>query len=177
MSSTSKVEYYEFLGVSRDCNDQELKTAYRRLAMQYHPDRNSAPDAEERFKQASEGYQVLSDPDKRAAYDRYGHAGVSGAAGAGGFPGGVDLGDIFGDFFGEMFNVAGARGGRASRAQRGRDIRYDLTLDFEEAVFGKETTVSIKRMDVCGECRGSGSAHGKSASVCQPCGGRGQVRL
>src|ERR1700689_3618383 len=114
MSSTSnvtKVEYYEFLGVSRDCNEQELKTAYRRLAMQYHPDRNSAPDAEEKFKQASEAYQVLSDPQKRAAYDRYGHAGVSGA-GASGFDGfaNADVGDIFGDFFGEMFNMGG--GGR-----------------------------------------------------------------
>src|SRR3984957_15552986 len=120
-SNVTKVEYYEFLGVSRDCNDQELKTAYRKLAMQFHPDRNpNNPAAEERFKQASEAYQVLSDPDKRAAYDRYGHAGVSGAAGAGGFPGGVDLGDIFGDFFGEMFNVAGGAGGggvrRAPRA-------------------------------------------------------------
>src|SRR6201992_3655454 len=139
-SKVTKVEYYEFLGVSRGCTDQELKTAYRRVAMQYHPDRNpDNPDAEERFKQASEAYQVLSDPDKRAAYDRYGHAGVSGAGGAGGYPGGVDLGDIFGDFFGEMFNVAGGRSGRGSRAQRGRDIRYDLTIEFEEAGFGKGT--------------------------------------
>src|ERR1700679_1769226 len=174
-SNVEKIDYYELLSVSRTCGDQELKTAYRRLAMQYHPDRNpDNPAAEERFKQASEAYQVLSDPEKRAAYDRYGHAGVSGA---GGFPGGVDLGDIFGDFFGEMFNVAGGRSGRASRAQRGRDIRYDLTLEFEEAVFGKETTVTIKRMDVCGECRGSGAAHGKSATICQQCAGRGQVRF
>ena len=177
MANVAHVDYYEVLSVSKDCGDQELKTAYRKLAMRYHPDRNpDNPEAEERFKQASEAYQVLSDPDKRAAYDRYGVAGVNGA-GAGGFPGGVDLGDIFGDFFGEMFNVAGGRGGRASRAQRGRDIRYDLTIEFEEAVFGKETTISIKRMDICAECRGSGAAHGKSASTCQQCGGRGQVRF
>ena len=107
-SNVTKVEYYEFLGVSRDCNDQELKTAYRRLAMQYHPDRNPSPEAEDKFKTASEAYQVLSDPQKRAAYDRYGHAGVGGA-GSSGFEGfaNADVGDIFGDFFGEMFNMVG----------------------------------------------------------------------
>ena len=180
MPNVTKVDYYEVLGVSRECGEQELKTAYRKLAMQFHPDRNpDNPEAEERFKQASEAYQVLSDPQKRASYDRFGHAGVSGGGGfEGGFPAGVDLGDIFGDFFGEMFNTAGnGRGGRASRAQRGRDIRYDLTIDFEEAVFGKETTVTIKRMEVCGDCRGSGAANGKGATTCQQCGGRGQVRF
>jgi molecular chaperone DnaJ len=173
MSSTSKIEYYEFLGVSRDCNDQELKTAYRRLAMQYHPDRNSAPDAEEKFKQASEAYQVLSDPQKRAAYDRYGHAGVTGAGS--GFEGfaNADVGDIFGDFFGEMFNIGGRRGGRQ---QRGRDIRYDLTIEFEEAVFGKQTDVQIRRAEVCGECRGSGTPPGRGPETCKQCAGRGQVR-
>ncbi len=178
MANVAHIDYYEVLSVSKDCGDQELKTAYRKLAMRYHPDRNpDNPDAEERFKQASEAYQILSDPQKRAAYDRYGPAGV-GAAAEGGFPGGVDLGDIFGDFFGEMFNVAGGRGGgRASRAQRGRDIRFDLTIDFEEAVFGKETSVTIKRMETCTDCRGSGGAAGKSASTCQQCGGRGQVRF
>lgn len=176
MANVAHVDYYEVLSVSRECSDQELKTAYRKLAMRYHPDRNpDNPDAEERFKQASEAYQVLSDPEKRAAYDRYGHAGVSGAGS--GFPGGVDLGDIFGDFFGEMFNVAGGRSGRASRAQRGRDIRYDLTIDFEDAVFGKETTVTVRRQDLCPECRGSGAAQGKAPSTCQQCGGRGQVRF
>jgi molecular chaperone DnaJ len=181
MSPTSKVikaDYYEVLGVSRDCGDQELKTAYRRLAMQHHPDRNpDDPAAEERFKQASEAYQVLSDPQKRSAYDRFGHAGVA-SNGDGGFPGGVDLGDIFGDFFGEMFNMGGqGRGGRASRAQRGRDIRYDLTIDFEEAIFGKETTVNIRRMEICLDCRGSGSAKGRGPATCAQCGGRGQVRF
>jgi len=147
-SKVTKVEYYEFLGVSRDCNDQELKTAYRRLAMQFHPDRNpDNPEAEEKFKQASEAYQVLSDPQKRAAYDRYGHAGVSG--GGSGFEGftNADVGDIFGDFFGEMFNMGGGR--RNGRQQRGRDIRYDLSLEFEEAVFGKQTEIQIRRAEVC----------------------------
>lgn len=179
MAQVTHIDYYEVLSVSRDCSDQELKTAYRRVAMKFHPDRNPGDaEAEERFKLASEAYQVLSDPQKRAVYDRYGHAGVSGsAAGNGGFPGGVDLGDIFGDFFGEMFNMGGARGGRASRAQRGRDIRYDLTIEFEDAVFGKETTVTFRRMDICVDCKGSGAANGKSASTCQQCGGRGQVRF
>src|SRR6201994_1961349 len=123
-SKVTKVEYYEFLGVTRSCSDQELKTAYRRMAMQFHPDRNPGnPEAEEKFKQASEAYQVLSDPQKRAAYDRYGHAGVSGG-GPSGFEGfaAADVGDIFGDFFGEMFNMGGG-GRRNGRQQRGRDIR------------------------------------------------------
>src|SRR6201996_6448336 len=134
-TATMKMDYYEVLQVERTASDVELKTAYRKLAMQYHPDRNpNNPEAEEKFKACSEAYQVLSDADKRAAYDRYGHAGVGGAAGnpfaGGGFAQG-DLGDIFGDIFGEMFNM-GARGGRASRAQRGRDIKFDLRLEFEE---------------------------------------------
>jgi molecular chaperone DnaJ len=141
--------------------------------MQYHPDRNSAPDAEEKFKQASEAYQVLSDPQKRAAYDRYGHAGVTGAgAGFDGFAN-ADVGDIFGDFFGEMFNIGGRRNGRQ---QRGRDIRYDLTIEFEEAVFGKQTEVQIRRADVCTECHGSGTPPGRGPETCKQCAGRGQVR-
>src|SRR3978361_521831 len=139
-TATRKMDYYQVLGVGRTAADGELKVAYRKLAMQFHPDRNpNNPEAEERFKQCSEAYQVLSDPDKRAAYDRYGHAGVSGA-GPGGFGGGSpfqgqgDLGDIFGDLFGEMFNMGGQR--RASRAQRGRDLKFDMHLEFEEAVFG-----------------------------------------
>jgi molecular chaperone DnaJ len=175
-SNVTKVEYYEFLGVSRDCNDQELKTAYRKLAMQYHPDRNPAPEAEDKFKQASEAYQVLSDPQKRAAYDRYGHSGVNGA-GASGFEGfaNADVGDIFGDFFGEMFNMGG--GGRRNKgAQRGRDIRYDLTLEFEEAVFGKQTEIQFRRADMCVDCRGTGAPPGRGPETCKQCAGRGQVR-
>src|ERR1700728_2336101 len=135
----SKADYYEVLGVARDCSDQELKSAYRKQALKYHPDRNPGNHAsEEKFKEASEAYQVLSDADKRAAYDRFGHAGL-GAQGFGGgpFAGGVDLGDIFGDLFGEMFSMGGTqRGGSRSRQQRGDDLRFDLTIDFEAAVFG-----------------------------------------
>jgi molecular chaperone DnaJ len=178
-SNVEKVDYYEFLSVQRDCSDQELKTAYRRLAMQYHPDRNPGdPAAEEKFKQASEAYQVLSDPQKRAVYDRYGHAGLNGG-GASGFEGftGSDISDIFGDFFGEMFNVGGGRRpGRASRAQRGRDIQFDLNLEFEEAVFGKQTEIEIRRAEVCGECRGTGAKSGRGPATCPQCAGRGQVR-
>jgi len=141
-ANVTKIDYYEVLSVSRDASDQELKTAYRKLAMQYHPDRNpDDPSAEGKFKECSEAYQVLSDPEKRAAYDRYGHAAFQGGngGGAGPFGGGFgnaqDLGDIFGDLFGEMFNMGGS-GRQASRVQRGRDLRYDLTLEFEEAVFG-----------------------------------------
>jgi len=176
-----KMDYYEVLSVSRDCSDQELKAAYRKLAMEFHPDRNSAPGAEDKFKQASEAYQVLSDPDKRAAYDRFGHAGVSGAGPQGNPFGGqaVDLGDIFGDIFGEMFNMGGGggRGGRQSRAQRGRDLQFELTLEFEEAVFGKETEISVQRMEACESCKGSGAAKGKQPITCPACKGHGQVRF
>jgi molecular chaperone DnaJ len=173
----SKADYYEVLGVSRAASDQELKSAYRKMAREHHPDRNPGDHAaEERFKQASEAYQVLSDADKRAAYDRFGHAGLGGQ-GFGGSPfgGGVDIGDLFGDLFGEMFNVGGNQR-RASRQQRGDDLRFDLTIDFQAAIFGVETEVKIRRMETCGSCRGSGSASGRGPTVCGQCQGRGQVR-
>ncbi len=184
-ANVTKTDFYELLSVSRDASDAELKTAYRKLAMQYHPDRNpNNPEAEERFKACSEAYQVLSDPEKRAAYDRYGHAAFSaGGPGAGGpFGGGFtgnaqDLGDIFGDLFGEMFSGGGGGGRKASRVQRGRDVRYDLTLEFEEAVFGKEKEITVRRLDMCGECRGTGAAKGKAPVTCTQCGGRGQQRF
>ena len=173
-----KLDYYEVLAVERTASDGELKSAYRKLAMQFHPDRNpNNPEAEEKFKACSEAYQVLSDPDKRAAYDRYGHAGVNGA---GGFPGGGspfqqgDLGDIFGDLFGEMFNMGGNR--RASRQQRGRDLQFNMKLEFEEAVFGVEREITIRRAEPCEDCHGTGSASGKQPETCQQCGGRGQIR-
>jgi len=173
-----KMDYYEVLGVERTADDGELKSAYRKLAMQFHPDRNpNNPEAEERFKTCSEAYQVLSDPDKRAAYDRYGHAGVNGASGFGGgspFQQG-DLGDIFGDLFGEMFNMGGSQR-RASRAQRGRDLKYEMQLEFEEAVFGKEQEIRIRRAETCDDCSGTGSEKGKQPETCQQCGGRGQIR-
>ena len=173
----SKADYYEVLGVSRDANEQELKSAYRKLALKYHPDRNPGDHAsEEKFKEASEAYQVLSDADKRAAYDRFGHAGVSGGGpgGFGGFSGAVDLGDIFGDLFGEMFSMGGQQ--RAARQMRGDDLRYDLTIDFQEAVFGTEKEIRIRRLEACETCKGSGSKSGRGPVTCPQCQGRGQVR-
>jgi molecular chaperone DnaJ len=175
----SKADYYEVLGVSREASDQELKSAYRKQALKYHPDRNPGNhEAEEKFKEASEAYQVLSDGDKRAAYDRYGHAGVNGQAsgfGGGPFAGGVDIGDIFGEMFGEMFNVGGASQ-RSARQQRGDDLRFDLTIDFEDAFFGTETEVRIRRLETCLACNGRGSASGRGPTTCTQCQGRGQIR-
>jgi molecular chaperone DnaJ len=178
----SKADYYEVLGVSREATDQQLKSAYRKQALKYHPDRNPGNhQAEEKFKEASEAYQVLSDQDKRAAYDRYGHAGVSSAGqGFNGSPfaGGVDISDLFGDLFGEMFNMGNMGGGaqRGSRQQRGDDLRFDLSIDFEDAIFGKETEVKIHRHESCESCKGSGSASGRGPATCSQCQGRGQIR-
>jgi len=172
----SKADYYEVLGVAREASDAELKTAYRKLAMKYHPDRNPGDaKAEDQFKEASEAYQVLSDADKRAAYDRYGHA----ANGSSGFSGGpfaesADIGDIFGDLFGEMFGGAGQR--RGSRVQRGEDLRFDITIEFEDAVFGKETEIKVRRRESCTACRGVGTTSGRGPTVCPQCQGRGQLR-
>ena len=179
-STVSKADYYEVLGVARDASDQELKSAYRKQALKYHPDRNPGNHAaEEKFKEASEAYQVLSDAEKRAAYDHYGHAGL-GSQGFGGSPfaGGVDLGDIFGDLFGEMFTAGGSgRGGaRGQRQQRGEDLRVDLQIDFEQAVFGFETEVKIRRLEACGTCHGKGTTSGRGPSVCTQCNGHGQLR-
>jgi molecular chaperone DnaJ len=179
-TATMKMDYYEVLQVERTASDTELKASYRRLAMQYHPDRNpNNPEAEEKFKACSEAYQVLSDPDKRAAYDRYGHAGVGAGAAGNPFAGSPfaqgDLGDIFGDLFGEMFNM-GSRTGRASRAQRGRDIKFDLRMEFEEAVFGIEREITIRRAEACNDCSGTGSEGGRQPETCQQCSGRGQIR-
>ena len=169
------------LGVTRQASDQEIKSAYRKLAMQFHPDRNpDDPDAEEKFKECSEAYAVLADAEKRAAYDRFGHAGVGGMGGGGfgGFDPSVfhDFGDIFGDLFGfgDMFGGGGGR--RRSRAARGADLREDLALEFEQAVFGFQTKVQVRRHETCDACNGSGTAPGKGPSTCRTCGGRGQVR-
>jgi molecular chaperone DnaJ len=176
----SKADYYEVLGVSRDASDQELKSAYRKQALKYHPDRNPGDHgAEEKFKQASEAYQVLSDAEKRAAYDRYGHAGLGGQGfGAGPFGGAVDLGDIFGDLFGEMFSMGGTPRGatRGPRQQRGDDLRFDLTIAFEDTIFGTEKEAKIRRLQTCVVCDGRGSASGRGPSVCTQCQGRGQIR-
>jgi molecular chaperone DnaJ len=171
----AKRDYYEVLGVGKSASQQEIKSAYRKIAVRDHPDKNPGDkEAEERFKEAAEAYAVLSDADKRARYDRFGHQGVSGA-GAGGFDPTIfaDFSDILGDLFG--FGGAGRRG--PSGMTRGADLRYDLTLTFEEAAFGTETTLRIPRLESCPKCSGSGSANGAPPAVCQACGGRGQVRF
>ncbi|HKW66094.1 MAG TPA: molecular chaperone DnaJ [Terriglobales bacterium] len=183
-TSNGKRDFYEVLGVARTCSEQEVKSAYRKLALQYHPDRNPGnPEAEEKFKEATEAYSVLADSQKRALYDRFGHAGVGAAAGggAGGFGGFdatifQDFSDIFGDFFGfgDLFGGGGRRG--RSRAQRGPDLREDLTLEFDEAVFGVTSQVRVRRHEACEECKGSGAAPGKAPVTCRTCAGRGQVR-
>ncbi len=184
MATATKSDYYALLGVVKTASDAEIKTAYRKLAMQYHPDRNpDNPAAEAKFKECSEAYSILSDGEKRAAYDRFGHAAFQGGASAGGgspFQGGGfqqgDVNDIFGDIFGEMFNMGGRGGGKASRVQRGRDLRYDLTLEFTEAVFGAEKEITIRRQETCDDCNGTGAAKGKQAQTCPQCKGAGQVR-
>lgn len=172
----AKRDYYEVLDVERGAGEDAVKKAYRRLAMKYHPDRN--PDdgeAEERFKEAKEAYEVLSDPDKRAAYDRFGHDGVN-AEGlhAGGFGGGFR--DIFDDVFGDIFGARGG-GGSGARAYRGADLRYPLELDLERAVAGDTATIRIPTVVDCGTCSGNGARPGTQPSGCETCGGSGQVRL
>jgi molecular chaperone DnaJ len=179
LPSNVKRDYYEVLGVQRGASDQEIKSAYRKLALQYHPDRNpNNPDAEEKFKECSEAYAVLADSEKRGIYDRFGHAGVGGAGAGQGFDPTVfqDFSDIFGEFFGFGDLFGGGRGGRRSRAQRGADLREDITLEFEEAVFGVEKQITYRKQENCEVCGGSGSARGKEPTSCRTCGGRGQVR-
>lgn len=170
-------DYYEILGVSKSASEQELKSAYRKLAMQHHPDRNPGDTAaEEKFKEAAEAYSILSDAQKRAAYDRYGHAGVQGAAGGGQsydptiF---ADFNDIFGDFFGFGDLFGGGGGRRRSRAVRGEDLRYDLEIGFEEAVFGTTVEVQVPRHETCDTCNGTGASSPKGIAVCQVCRGTG----
>ena len=169
MAAVQKRDYYEVLGVSRECSAQELKSAYRKVALQYHPDRNPGNrEAEEKFKEASEAYEVLSDPDKRARYDQFGHS-QSPFEGFG-FSGSVN--DIFGDIFGEIFGGARRNRGRA----RGADLRYNLEISFEEAAFGSEVKVRIPRPKRCEVCNGSGSKSG-SIRTCPTCGGAGELRF
>ena len=169
-------DYYDVLGVRRDASKDEIKQAFRRLARQYHPDVSEATDAEDRFKEINEAYQVLSDDRLRAAYDRYGHAGVNNSAG--GFSGGMSgFEDIFEEIFGNFgFGGFGNFGGRRRRATRGRDLRYDLTLDFEEAIFGTEVEIEVTRQETCEMCQGRRAAPGSETRTCPECGGRGQVR-
>jgi molecular chaperone DnaJ len=175
-----KRDYYEVLGVSRSATDQELKSAYRKLALQHHPDRNPAQkeEAEEKFKEITEAYGVLADPEKRAAYDRFGFAAVGGgAARAPDFSSTVfsDFEDLFGTFFdfGEAF---GRRRGRRTQAERGADLRYEMEISFEEAASGLETKIKIPRQEVCSACHGTGARSGQAIANCPACGGRGQIR-
>jgi molecular chaperone DnaJ len=176
-----KRDYYEILGVSRNASEQEIKSAYRKMALQHHPDRNPEnKEAEDKFKEAAEAYAVLSDAQKRAQYDRFGHAGVgsSAAGGFGGFDPNVfaDFSDILGDLFGfgDMFG-GGRRGG--NRVQRGADLRYDLEIGFEEAAFGTSTKIKVPRHQSCTECEGSGAQKGSGPTTCPTCNGYGQVRF
>lgn len=171
----SKRDYYEILGVSRTATEAEIKRAYRTLAVKHHPDKNPGdPHAEEKFKECAEAYAVLSDAQKRTAYDRFGHAGVGAGAGAGFDPGFSNIEDIFDLFgFGDMF---GGRGRTRSTVQRGSDLRYDLEITLEEAASGKEEKLHIPRLEKCDECGGSGAEKGTSPEACITCGGRGQTR-
>ncbi len=169
-------DYYDILGVPRNASQEEIKSAFRRLARKYHPDVSSEPDAEERFKEINEAYAVLSDPEKRAAYDRFGPAGVG--RGAGGFGGAADFGmGDFADLFEEIFGFGRAWGQTSRpRPRRGRDLQVTLTLEFEEAVFGTEKEVQVTRNEVCHTCQGTGAAPGTRPQVCPTCRGSGRVR-
>jgi molecular chaperone DnaJ len=174
----NKRDYYEVLGVGRAATEQELKSAYRRLAHQHHPDKNQDnPHAEEKFKEAAEAYAVLSDPEQRSRYDRFGHAGVSSAAwGAPGFSGIEDiLGDLFG--FGDVFGAGARAGSRRSGQQRGADLRYDLEISLEQAATGMTAQLRIPKLETCEKCNGEGTAPGTRPESCQTCGGAGQVRF
>ena len=185
----AKRDFYEVLGVAKNASEDEIKKAYRKLAMKYHPDRNQgkegkgAKEAEDKFKEVKEAYEILTDAQKRAAYDRFGHAGVdpSAAAGAGGFRGGEGFGnfaDAFGDIFGDIFGgAAGARGGGRASAYRGADLRYNMEITLEQAAKGFNTDIRVPSWDSCETCKGSGAKPGTSAKTCSTCGGAGAVRI
>lgn len=180
----SKRDFYEILGVNRDANDDEIKKAYRKLAMKHHPDRNlDNPAAEEKFKEVKEAYEILSDAQKRSAYDQFGHAGVE-QGGGGGFGGGGGAGmggfaDAFGGIFDEIFGGRGGGGGGSGRSNiyRGADLRYNLEISLEQAAHGTETKIRIPTMEICEPCKGSGAKAGTQPKTCPTCNGSGQVRL
>jgi molecular chaperone DnaJ len=179
MAKTPQHDYYEVLGVARTATAEEIKAAYRKCALKWHPDRNPEhkAEAEVKFRESAEAYSVLSDSEKRQVYDTYGHAGLSGAGGGVDFSGTIfqDFHDIFGDFFGFEDLFSGGRRGGRRRAQRGSDLRYDMTLTFEEASAGVNTKIKIPRQEFCGACNGTGAKAGTGVVGCQTCGGRGQV--
>ncbi len=170
----SKRDYYEVLGVDKSATEVEIKRAYRRLAVKYHPDKNPGDkEAEEKFKEAAEAYAVLSDAQKRNRYDRFGHSGMGGAGGSGFDPGFTNIEDIFDLFgFGDMFGGSARR----SNVQRGADLRYDLEITLEEAATGKDAKIEIPRLETCDECEGKGTAEGSSPETCVTCNGSGQTR-
>jgi len=180
MSRGSQRDYYEVLGVTKTASVEEIKVAYRKSAMKWHPDRNpeNKDEAEIKFRECTEAYSVLSDTKKRQVYDTYGHAGLAGAGGQTDFNGTIfqDFHDIFGDFFGfeDLFGGGGRRGGR-SRVQRGADLRYDMTLTFEEAAAGVQTKIRVPRQEYCEACGGTGAKKGTGVATCSTCGGRGQI--
>ena len=173
----TKKDYYEILGIARDASQDQIKTAYRKQALKYHPDRN--PDdksAEDKFKEAAEAYEVLRDEKKRAIYDQYGHQGLEGS-GFSGFGGFDDIFSSFGDIFEEFFGFSGGGRRSRSRARRGDDLRYDLTISFMEAAFGTDTEINVEKVEKCGKCDGSGAEPGSSPETCHQCKGSGQTTL
>ncbi|NQZ09937.1 MAG: molecular chaperone DnaJ [Algicola sp.] len=171
----SKRDYYEVLGVAKDAGEREIKKAYKRFAMKYHPDRTQGDKAkEEQFKEIKEAYEILTNSQKRAAYDQYGHAGVDPNRGGGG---NADFGDIFGDVFGDIFGGGGGGGRRQSRAQRGADLRYNYEMNLEDAVRGKSVEINVPTWVSCDPCKGSGAKKGSAPKVCPGCQGSGQVHL
>ena len=174
----TKRDYYEVLDVARNASEDEIKKAYRKLAMKYHPDRNQDnPSDEEKFKEVKEAYEMLSDPQKRAAYDQYGHAGVDPNMGGGGFGGGQPFGDAFGDIFGDIFGNMGGRQRGGPQVYRGSDLRYTMEIDLEDAAKGKVTQIRVPNWDECDSCHGSGAEAGTKAETCPTCQGQGQVRM
>ena len=173
----NKKDLYDILGVNRDASDEDIKKSYRKLAMKYHPDRNpDSKDSEEKFKEAKSAYEILSEPDKRRAYDAYGHAGINPQGGGG--PGGEGMGgfsEAFGDIFGEIFGGRGGRGGQ--QVYRGADLRYNMDITLEQAARGTETKIRIPSLDECGTCHGSGAKPGTQPKTCHTCNGQGQVRM
>lgn len=171
-----KRDYYEVLGIDKNADDAAIKKAYRVLAKKYHPDMNPGDaEAEKKFKEASEAYAILSDPEKRRQYDQFGHAAFDGAGGSGGFDfGSFDFSDIFGDLFGDLFG-GGMRGGRSNRPMKGANIRTSVRITFEEAVFGVEKELDLTLKDECMACHGTGAKPGTSPETCSKCGGKGQV--
>ena len=176
----AKEDFYKLLDLGKNASEAEIKKSYKRMAMKYHPDRNkdNPEEAEKKFKEIKEAYEILSDPKKRAAYDQFGHAGVDSSMGGGrgGFGGAENFSDIFGDVFGDIFG-GGSRGGQRSNVQRGSDVLYNLELTLEEAVGGTETTLKVPVMVSCAECNGTGAKKGSTPVSCSTCHGHGQVRM